>query len=142
MSQDKHNRKQRIPLGAQRIKGAVSEKDPRYHYHWINDQPGRIQMALDGGYELVPKSGVIVNKDANTNLGSMVSQYAGRNEAGVPFNRYLMRIRKTFYDEDQAAKADLNDEVDKAILAGKFKRNASNYVPKSGIKMNSGPTAR
>lgn len=143
----KDERKKRIPLGAQRIKGVVADKDPRYHYHWINDQPGRIVMAIDGGYELVPREGVDVGTtgDKNNNLGSMISQYAGRNESGTPFNRYLMRIRKSWYDEDQKDKQSVADNTDKAIRTGKFKRGAnpdSAYVPKNGIKIQSGTDAR
>ena len=134
------DRRKRVPLGAQRIKGIVNNQDPKFHYHWINDVPGRLDMALNGGYNFVAKDGVEVGDtgDKNTNLGSMVSQYAGRNESGA-FNRYLMRIKKEWYDEDQANKAGQIDNVDKAIRAGKFKRGANPetaYVPKNGIKIN------
>lgn len=137
----KQERKKRVPLGAQRIKGIVANQDPKFHYHWISDSPGRIGRALDGGYTLVPKEGVDVGTagDANANLGSMVSQYAGRDESGQPYNRYLMRIRKEWYDEDQASKQAEVDNTDRAIRAGKFKRGASpdkEYIPKDGIKFN------
>jgi hypothetical protein len=138
--EDKQARRKRIPLGAQRIKGLVSNQDPAYHYHWINDAPGRLGRAVDGGYEHVKKEGVKVGTtgDKNTNLGSMVSQYAGRDESGQSYDRYLMRIRKEFYEEDQAEKQALNDNVDRSIRAGKFKLGANpqaTYVPKDGIKI-------
>jgi len=133
-------KKPRIPFGSQRIKGLIPNKDPAYHYHWINDTPGRIEMAIEGGYELVAKAGINVGTDGNQNteLGSAISQHAGRDEAGKPYKRYAMRIRKEFYDEDQAVKQSEVDEVDKAIRAGKFKRGAiaeTGYVPESGIKI-------
>jgi len=118
----------------------VANADPAYHYHWVNDKPGRLSMALDGGYKHVPREGVSIGTDGtkNSNLGSMVSQYAGRDEAGQPYMRYLMRIRKEWYDEDQKEKQSGVDSVDIAIRAGKFKRGAnpeSSYVPKDGIKI-------
>jgi hypothetical protein len=136
----KKDRKKRVPLGAQRIKGVVANQDPNYHYHWISDVPGRIGRALEGGYELVPKESVDVgsHNNTNTNLGSMVSQYAGRDESGQAYNRYLMRIRKEWYDDDQCKKQSDVDNVDRAIRAGKFKRGANpetSYVPKNGIKI-------
>jgi hypothetical protein len=136
----KEERKKRIPLGAQRVKGSVRYKDPKFVYRWMNDLPGRLDMALDGGYTFVRKEGVEIGDTGtkNTNLGSMVSQYAGRDESGQAFNRYLMRIKKEWWDEDQRAKSDEIDNVDRAIRAGKFKRGAnpeSAYVPKDGIKI-------
>jgi len=137
----KQDRKKRIPLGAQRVKGIVANQDPKYHYHWISDVPGRIGRAIDGGYTLVPKEGADVGTTGkeNKNLGSMVSQYAGRDESGQPYNRYLMRILKEWYDDDQAAKQSEVDNTDRAIRTGKFKRGAdpaTEYVPKNGIKIN------
>jgi hypothetical protein len=136
----KQERKKRVPLGAQRIKGVVANQDKAFHYHWINDVPGRIGRALEGGYQLVPKEGVNVGTtgDANTNLGSMVSQYAGRDESGQAYNRYLMRIRNEWYTEDQMQKQSDVDGVDRAIRTGKFKRGANpetSYVPKDGIRI-------
>jgi len=133
-------RKTRVPLGAQRIKGVVANQEKGYHYHWVNDKPGRLDMALDGGYAFVKREGVEIGTtgNMNTNLGSMVSQYAGHDESGHPFNRYLMRIRNEYYDEDQAKKMFEVDNVDRAIRAGKFKHGANpetSYVPKNGIKI-------
>lgn len=138
---NKQEKKKRIPLGASRDKGAVSDKDPAYVYRWVNASPGRVAMALNGGYEHVKKDGVKVgtNGDKNNNLGSMVSQYAGRDEQGLPYDRYLMRIRREFYEEDQRSKQSAVDNVDRAIRAGKFKRGANpntEYVPNNGIKID------
>jgi len=147
LSSDRKNkgqkdRKKRIPVGAQRIKGAVDNLDPRYQYRWVSDTPGRLGRFLDGGYEMVLKDGVTIGShdDKNSNLGSMVSQYAGRDPAGLAYNRYLMRIRNEFYNEDFETKQALVDETDRAIRAGKFKRGAhaeAEYVPASGITISS-----
>ena len=132
-------RKKRVPLGAQRLKGLVQNQKEGYVYRWVNDTPGRIAMALEGGYQFVTNDDVIVGEgeDRNTDLGSMKSQHGGFDAGGKPYKRYLMVIRKELYDEDQAFKNAELDEVDRAIRSGKYKNGdpESTYVPSSGIKM-------
>lgn len=139
-TEEKQERKKRVPLGAQRIKGDVSGKDPKYAYRWINDKPGRIKMALEGGYQFVDsKDTVIANSNYSDDFSSMKSQHGGHDASGRPYKRYLMAIRKELFEEDQAIKQSEVDEVDRAIRAGKFKRGAEpdkNYVPKDGIKIS------
>lgn len=133
------DRKTRTPFGAQRIQGMIPNMDKRFHYHWINDVPGRLTRALDGGYEFVTKEGEATTAEQGTDLGSMLSRYAGRDSSGQPYKRYAMRIRNEWYEEDVATKQALVDETDMAMRAGKFKHGAESknmYVPESGIKFS------
>lgn len=139
--QGKEERKKRVPLGAQRMKGKVENLDPKYKGRWINDTPGRIQMALEGGYQFVTAESVVVGEgDYNGgDFSSMKHQHGGHDASGKPYRRYFMAIRRELYDEDQAFKQSELDEVDESIRAGKYKLGADSdksYVPKDGIKIS------
>lgn len=134
-----NGRAERIPMGGHRSKLTVEGKDDDYFYRHFIDTGGRIQQAMDAGYELVPRQGVKVGEgeDRNTDLGSAVSTITGRNEDGTPQRSYLMRIRREWYEEDQAAKQAEVDEMDAAIHSGTVDHEPGQdgrYVPKGGIK--------
>lgn len=84
------------------------DKDPNYHYHVINDDPGEggLQKAIDRGYEFVRGNAQTVGegKDASSESGSPIKYFAGIDSMGNPMWQYVMRIRQEWYDEDQAAK--------------------------------------
>jgi len=112
-----------------------------YHLHWLNDREGRIQTAVDAGYEFV-KPAEVGNTQINVterggDLGDRVRQYVGIDEAGSPLYAYLMKIREDWYEEDQASMQERNDMVDDAIRVGKNASGGSTegfYVPANGIK--------
>lgn len=120
----------------------VSNQIPGYHLHIFNDIAGRIQTALDAGYEFVAPSevgGVSVNvTDRNTDLGDKVRFLVGRTETGEPMYAYLLKIRQDWYEEDQAALEQRNMLIDEAIRSGKNTKAGTNsdgfYVPREGIK--------
>lgn len=120
----------------------VSNQIPGYHLHIFNDIAGRIQSALDAGYEFVTPGevgGVSVNvTDRNTDLGDRVRFLVGRTETGEPMYAYLLKIRQDWYEEDQAALEQRNMLIDEAIRSGKNTKAGTNsdgfYVPREGIK--------
>lgn len=119
--------KQRVPFGGHRARLELSELDrkgfeergmvPRY----INDQDGRIERALAGGYHFVkPEHAGSLGADAmhkgNTDLGTRVSKVVSRGEPVI--RAFLMEISKEFYEQDQAEKEKVNARVDEALGRG------------------------
>jgi hypothetical protein len=117
---------QRNPLGMQAIK-----KDPNYVYRVVNDEPGRINMFRDAGWEVVQSESEIRMGDPNVGgdtgaVGTPVTKVVGRRDGKLA---YLMRIPKEFYQEDQEAKSskireresDLKMEKDKTGRYGDIK---------------------
>lgn len=109
MSQDKETalskqpsgRPQRIPVNQRNIL-TVKDKDPNYEYRIVNDTDDRIAQFKDAGYELVSDTVANVGDkraSAPDSIGSAKQISVGQGQKA-----HLMRIRKEWYDEDQAAK--------------------------------------
>lgn len=108
-------RKSLIQRGPQSIAG---DKDPNYVYRFVNDTGSRISNYQSAGYEFVEDKELVVGDSRvfdPSDLGSV--KRVTSNDGTVSF---LMRIKKEFYDEDQAKKAALIDETEQAM-----KRDAS-----------------
>lgn len=95
-----------------------------YHLYFFNDEPGRIQAALDAGWEFVSPEEVgfastnVTNR--NTDLGnSRVSVVGGRNDQGQAVAQVLMKIKQEWWEEDQNDIQRRNDQTDAAIRKGK-----------------------
>lgn len=118
----------RKPFGAMRQKGFYPPRDG-YHRHWINDEPGRVERALEAGYKHVidPKT------------REPIKQPAGVAATGGVLLRYLMEIPQEWWDADQAA---LQKEVDEREAAYKVGADGhgtvgadGRYIPAQGIKI-------
>jgi hypothetical protein len=100
----------------------VNRQIPGYHLHIMNDEPGRIQNAIDGGWEFVTPDEVggvqerVVS--GNTDLGEKVRYLVGTSEKGDGLYAYLMKIREDWWLEDQEEMQKRNDLVDDAIRSG------------------------
>ena len=94
-----------------------------YHMHIFNDTPGRIQTAIDGGYEFVTPEEVGGVKEnvvsRNTDLGEKVRFLVGKADDGGPMYAYVLKIKEEWYQEDQKTMQIKNDAVDSAIKSGK-----------------------
>jgi len=113
----KRSEKTRIPLGA-RNRLTFSATPKGFVDRVINDTDGRLDAALDAGYEFV-ESGTKLGDDRvaeGTTLGSRVSKPVGNGTTG-----YLMRIRQDWYDETQADKAKAVDKTEEAMQPDKSK---------------------
>lgn len=125
-------RRKRRPLGVavQRLQADVPSGMTG---RWVNDVPGRIQRALDSGYEFISSDGEV----AQTRDGGR-SEIVGTGRDGGAMRAFLMAIPTVLYDEDQKAKqADL-DEIDNAIRRGTPPQVADQdrgafYTPSEGI---------
>lgn len=100
------DRPRRTPV-AQRNRLSVKDRDPNYQYRLVNtnleNDPDRVDRFLAAGYEVVPgkEAGTIGDSKVDTPsvLGSAGLISVGQGTKGV-----LMRIRKDWYQEDQAVK--------------------------------------
>lgn len=139
-TREPEGRESRVPVGVQRLKMATPERKG-YIRRWVNDEmDGRIQRFKAGGYQFVEDSNVKIGEQAesgNRHLGSAKTLVVGTHPNGEPKLAYLMEIKKEFYDEDQRAKAKINNEIDEAIKAGSLANNvptADRYTPTDGRK--------
>jgi hypothetical protein len=108
--------KQRVGRKALNQRGPQSisgDKDPNYVYRFVNDTGSRIANFQGAGYEFVEDSELVVGDSRvfdPSDIGS--SKRVTSNDGTIS---YLMRIKKEYYDEDQAAKAAQIDETEKAM---------------------------
>jgi hypothetical protein len=104
-------RPKRTPLG-QRSRLSFGKQDPNFSYRVINDQDERLQQAQEAGYEFVVSDEPLGDKRAaeGGKIDSRVSKPVGNNTRG-----YLMRIPKEYYKEDQDAKMEKIDELEKSL---------------------------
>lgn len=138
----KRKGKMRVPLGGLRQSMFVPDrlKDPGYSERIFNDIGGRLKQAEDAGYEFVVDGGT-ENADEpderKDKIGSKVSFDVGPGPDGKPMKGYLMRIRKDWYEEDQAEKQKALDKIDDAIRGGEMGDSEGRYIPDSGITIKS-----
>jgi hypothetical protein len=119
----------RVPFGGIRLKLQLSEPDVLEFKkrgkvpHWFNDDPGRLERALGGGYTFVKPEhatslgqGALHQDGSDSESGARVSIVVNRSE---PVTRaYLMEISEKFYKQDQAEKEGRNQLVDDALALG------------------------
>lgn len=98
----------------------VKNKDPNFVYRIVNDLGDRVLNLQECGYEIVTDNTQIGDKRVAipTKEGSPVQINVGQGKKA-----YLMRIKKEFYDEDQAAKqaeVTATEETAKSESAGDY----------------------
>jgi hypothetical protein len=119
----------RVPFGGPRLRLQLSDADVKAFKdrgmvpHWFNDEAGRLERALGGGYSFVkPEHAKSLGQGAlhadgnDPQSNARVSIIVNR---GDPIIRaYLMEIAEEYYKEDQAAKEAVNRQVDDALALG------------------------
>ena len=119
---NKSARVARKPLTQRGPQAIAGDKNPEFEYRFVNDTGSRIQNFKAAGYEFVTGDDLIVGdnrvSDA-TDLGS-----AKRVISNDGTTSYLMRIKKDWYEEDQASKAAAIKEQEAAM---KQKASAGMY---------------
>ncbi len=127
-------RQKRKPLGVpvQRLQADVPTGMTG---RWTNDTPGRIQRALEGGYEFISSDGEVVQSRDGCR-----SEIVGTGRDGGAMRAFLMAIPTVLYEEDQAAKAALVKQGSDAIQRGKPQTVAAQdegsfYTPSEGISL-------
>ena len=120
----------RRPRMGARLKLEVRDKDPNYVYRWFNDDGGRINEAVECGWEYVFKEDVKLDTSGGKpGLGSVASLSVDKHADGSPKSAYLLRIRKEWYDEDQIEKQKETDLVDQSIRSGTLSTVPNAYTP-------------
>ena len=108
-------RTRRKPLGT-RAKLEIPEKyiEAGYVYRVVNDTPGRLEDFQEAGWEFVKRS----DSEVDDGSGSNLSFHVGVGADKKPLRAFAMRIKKEWFDEDQAAKQDEVNATDAAIRGG------------------------
>lgn len=109
----KTNRVTRKPLFARGPQSISGDKDPNYHYRFVNDTGSRIHNFKEAGYEVVTDTELAVGDSRVSDASSLGSGKKVISNDGTA--SYLMRIKKEFYVEDQSAKAERIDEMESAM---------------------------
>ena len=92
----------RVPMSGQRMRMHIDEedKDPNFHYAWINDQSGLVHRAKKAGYEHVPLTEIpswgTPDVDSADPTASIISMPVGNKVIA-----YLMKQPMEYYEEDQ-----------------------------------------
>jgi hypothetical protein len=107
-------RPQRVPVGTRNVL-TVAGKDPNYEYRIINDSGDRVQEFLDAGYELVERDSVRVG-DKRVGTASAEGSKA-QLSVGQGMKGFVVRIKKEWYQEDQARKQAHVNELESATKA-------------------------
>lgn len=103
-------RKSLFQRGPQSISG---DKDPNFHYRFVNDIGSRVSNFQAAGYEVVRDEDLVVgdNRVFDPSTESTGKRVVS-NDGTVS---YLMRIKKEWHDEDQATKQNYVNETEGAI---------------------------
>lgn len=108
-----------------------------YYCHWINNYTGRVQDALNSGYEFVSLSEVQSAPSIGAptaDLGDRVSRRVGVTEDGKELLAFLMKIPMEWKHENDAYYQERADSIDRAIRTGAVENVENSYIPRDGIK--------
>lgn len=139
---ERTQRKRRGVFNGMRQKLQVIGEMKGYHLCWINDIPGMIAQAKEGGYEFVSENEIeMANNnvvDRNNSEGTHIKVLVGTNEDNSGMFAYLMKIRDEYFDEDQADIQSYNDKIDAQICGGNVEGSVGRdgrYIPSQGISI-------
>ena len=117
-------RPRRTSVG-ERNRLTIRDRDPGYQYRLVNcnleSDPDRVERFEEMGYEIVPSKVVGRTGDAKVDNPSAVGA-AGQISVGRGDKAIWMRIRKDWYQEDQAEK---QREID--ALEQRTKKQGADY---------------
>lgn len=110
VSSKRTERKSLFQRGPQSISG---DKDPNFVYRFVNDTGSRVSNFQQAGYEMVQDTELLVGDSrvfdpSDIGTGKKVTS----NDGTVS---YLMRIKKEWFDEDQAKKDAYTKETEAAM---------------------------
>lgn len=93
----------RKPLTQRGPQAIAGDKDKDFVYRFVNDTGSRIANFQAAGYELVTSDDLTVGDNRVLDASDLGS--AKRVVSNDGTTSYLMKIKKEWYDEDQATKA-------------------------------------
>ena len=103
----------RKPLNQRGPQAIAGDKDPSYVYRFVNDTGSRIQNFKAAGYEFVTGDDLIVGDNRVSDATDLGSAKRVISDDGT--TSYLMRIKKEWFEEDQANKAAALKEQEAAM---------------------------
>lgn len=111
---EKQRKTVRTAINGRRNKLSIQGKEPGFEYRVVNDLDNRVIELQERGYEIVTHDATVGDKRVGIpkKEGSPVEISVGGGKKA-----YLMRIKKEWYDEDQAAKLEDINETEKALQA-------------------------
>jgi hypothetical protein len=107
-------RPRRVPVGTRNILTVIG-KDSDHEYRIVNDSGDRVQEFLDAGYVIDKQDSVRVG-DKRVNSPTAEGT-AAQVSVGQGQKAYVMKIRKEWYEEDQAAKQAKVKQIEDATKA-------------------------
>lgn len=96
-------RTERKPLTQRGPQAIAGDKDKDFVYRFVNDTGSRVANFQAAGYELVTSDDLTVGDNRVLDASDLGS--AKRVVSNDGTTSYLMKIKKEWYDEDQATKA-------------------------------------
>ena len=106
-------RTERKPLHQRGPQAISGDKDPNFEYRFVNDTGSRVHNFSQAGYEFVTDTEIVVGDSRVLDSGEMGAGKRVISNDGT--TSYLMRIKKEWYNEDQAAKSKSIDETEQAM---------------------------
>ncbi len=133
-------RRERKPLGVPRQR-LYAEVPLGMTGRWVNDDPGRIEQALDGDYQFISS-----DKEVVMNREGCRTEIVGVGRSGGAQIGYLMAIPTVLYEEDKAAKMSQINNHEDSIKRGPIQQAADKeqggfYSPGEGIKIRPNTSA-
>jgi hypothetical protein len=129
MSRVQEKRVARKPMFQRGPQSIAGEKDPNFEYRFVNDTGSRVTNFQSAGYELVQDEEIVVGDSRVFDPSDLGSAKCVTSNDGT--KSYLMRIKKEWFKEDQAAKQGQINETEKAM-----KSDASRASDYGSLKMN------
>jgi len=128
-------RRKRLQLGSSKLGVDVSKlRDAGFYCHWINDQDGRVQEAMDRGYQFVSLDEIdyVPTIGAPSTTDGKVSRRVGTID-DKPLLAFLMKIRTEWKAEDDEVLAERCNQIDAQIKGGGIRQIAdgAGYSPKA-----------
>lgn len=134
---NKTKRPDRIPVGDRsRDILTVRGKNPEKEYRWVNDEDGRVQRFIEGGWNPTTGDGIVIGErtvDASAAPGSVKEKHVGRGRKAL-----LMEIDKDLYDEDQQAKADRLNQLETSMKQEVLKDRYGKLPNGQGLEIKRG----
>jgi hypothetical protein len=131
-------RQQRTPLYEQKDKINIKDQDPNYFYRWVDtnnpSDPERVERFQRAGYEFAPGDSQVGDstlEDKTTRTSVSVERNMGQG-----LKQVLMRIRRDWYEEDQRAKAERLNDMERAMYSEAKEGRYGSFSGKSSTRWN------
>lgn len=110
---ERAQRVRRTPINGARNVLTSSNKEPGFHYRFVNDSGDRVSDMQERGYEVVTDKTIQIGDRRVATPTAEGSPRVASVGGGV--KAVLMRIKDEWYQEDQEAKQANIDEMEKSI---------------------------